>query len=68
MWSATIVEEPLDQMLLKCHEHLHPLTKSKSNFVDQKYDGDYNSKTIFEMTTNKVSIHERTCQHKATNF
>jgi hypothetical protein len=55
MKSATIVEEPLDQMLLKCHDHLHPLTKSKSNFVDQKYDGDYISKIILEMTTNKVN-------------
>jgi hypothetical protein len=34
---------------------LHPLTKSKNNFVDQKYDGDYISKMIFEMTTSKIN-------------
>ncbi len=43
-------------MLLKCRDHLHPLTKSKSNFVDQKYDGDYISKIIFEMTTSKLNL------------
>jgi hypothetical protein len=38
-------------MLIKCHEHVHPLVKSNRNFVDQYiFDQDCNL-DIFEQTT-----------------
>jgi hypothetical protein len=45
-------------MLVKCHEHLHPLVISKTNFVDQNiFDQDYNL-DIFEQTTSTNELIE----------
>jgi hypothetical protein len=29
-------------MFLKCHHHLHPMTKSEIGYIDQTIDEDYN--------------------------
>jgi hypothetical protein len=41
-------------MLVKCHQHLHPLIKFETNIVNQKVDENCNL-DIFEMT---ISISE----------
>ncbi len=49
-------------MLLKCHHHLHPL--SRNAIFDKCVDEDYNL-DIFEITTN---TNERACQQGISYF
>ncbi len=55
-------------IMVKCHEHLHPLVKSEINFVDQNiFDEDCNL-DIFEQTTSTCELAKKLVKRELLIF
>ncbi len=49
-------------MLVKCHEHLHPLVRLDRNYVDQDILKQDCNLDIFEQIANTNELAKRTCE------